>query len=295
MAAAALHVQARGIKSTRKHEFKKVNDDCLGTICDNTLAVLMGTNLTTLQRTSLEMIVSSLKINCTENQLLDAVSGWGKAFPNENTTPLRLMILNQKHRSLRCHKLHGFDSVCTANSPEIYLKIGVYVGGSGLQRSSRTIKSTNSGFLRVHIANYGRGERCITRSSLPGSDIASRRVRMCAALLIRLLEPVLDSCCNRSLHTPALSSTLGSEMVMWKIPVDCHVCLWPLITSHTHVRLGGSCVDGGEVDRLEMYNIQAIPIEDDSCLLEGEELEEEPLPALHSSPAVDDDKSQVFL
>lgn len=142
-----------------------------------------------------------------------------------------------------------------------------------LHHSVTAIKSTNSGFLRVHIANYGRGERCFTRSSLPGSDIASRRVRMCgttdlslclfppAALLIRLLEPVLDSCCNRSLHTPALSSTLGSEMVMWKIPVDCHVCLWPLITSHTHVRLGGSCVDGGEVDRLEMYNIQAIPIE----------------------------------
>lgn len=89
------NLSKKNFNASRKHEFKKVNDDCLGTICDNTLAVLMGTNLTTLQRTSLEMIVSSLKINCTENQLLDAVSGWGKAFPNENTTPLRLMILNR--------------------------------------------------------------------------------------------------------------------------------------------------------------------------------------------------------
>lgn len=137
--------------ANRKHEFKKVNDACLGTICDNPLAVLTGTNLTSLQRTSLELIVSSLKINCTENQLLDAVSDWGKAFPNENTAPLRLMILNQKHRSLRCHKLHGFDSFCTASSPEIYLKIktfrkiaiygiGVYVGGSGLQRYRAEVK-----------------------------------------------------------------------------------------------------------------------------------------------------------
>lgn len=52
---------------------------------------------------------------------------------------------------MRCHQLHGFDSVCTANSPEIYLKIktlrkiaiygiGVYVGGSGLQRYRAEVK-----------------------------------------------------------------------------------------------------------------------------------------------------------
>lgn len=51
-------------------------------------------------------------------------------------------------------------------------------------------------------------------------------------------------------------------------------------STHTHV-----------YPQTQMFNSN----EDDSCLLEGEELEEEPLPALHSSPAVDDDKSQVFL
>lgn len=135
----------------RKYEFEEVNDACLEKICDNPLALLTSNNFAFLHRTSLELIVASKKINCTEEQLLDAVSNWGKVHRNESTLSLELAVLKQKHRTLKCRKLYGFDDFSSCKSPDIYLKIktdkkiaiygiGVYVGGSGLEGFRADVK-----------------------------------------------------------------------------------------------------------------------------------------------------------
>ncbi|XP_039441266.1 uncharacterized protein LOC120422011 isoform X1 [Culex pipiens pallens] len=130
--------------ANRKHEFPIVNDCCLEIICDNPLRFLSGENLTSLLEKSLEMIVGSVKINCSEDHLLDAVSEWGKFHKTKSTYQLRHLILSQKQRSLKCKKLLNFDGYCTINNPDICLNIktdrkiaiygfGVYVGSPDLE------------------------------------------------------------------------------------------------------------------------------------------------------------------
>ncbi|XP_053683449.1 kelch-like protein 40b [Sabethes cyaneus] len=94
----------------RKHEFPFVNEKCLAIIRDNPLVCFKHEDFFTLDKKSLEMIVSSTRINCLTSHILEAIQDWAKIndLQFDDARQLAQIVEDMKHRELDCRKLYNF-------------------------------------------------------------------------------------------------------------------------------------------------------------------------------------------
>lgn len=91
----------------RQHEFPKVNELCLAFILDDPLVFFEQRTFLNLQERSVELIVQSLTINCTEVQLRKAIQEWIDA--NEPSDKVKLLP-NHPVRTMQCRRLSFYST-----------------------------------------------------------------------------------------------------------------------------------------------------------------------------------------
>ncbi|XP_019533950.1 kelch-like protein 40b isoform X1 [Aedes albopictus] len=91
----------------RFYGFQFVDEKCLRLIRTNPLFYFNHEDFSLIDRESLCLILSSKKINCTDDQLMGALDIWEKGHEEENVDELKAIVKNSK-RSYDCYKLRLF-------------------------------------------------------------------------------------------------------------------------------------------------------------------------------------------
>ncbi|XP_053698175.1 kelch-like protein 41b [Sabethes cyaneus] len=152
----------------RKHEFAVVNESCLDVIRDNPVACFQHPDFVTIEKKTLEMIASSARINCLQDQLQEAIKNWAKVnkLPPDDAFLLTQMVQDMKQRKHDCLKLHNFNQFKFAANIETNIQIKactlrpVALNGVGIFVKSRSEPPANAKIsLKVQVEHFNSSER----------------------------------------------------------------------------------------------------------------------------------------
>ncbi|XP_058836263.1 BTB/POZ domain-containing protein 6-A-like isoform X3 [Topomyia yanbarensis] len=107
----------------RLYEFSFINEKCLALITKNPLIYLHHEDFYVLDRKSLEIIFASKKINCSDDQLFQALRDWKRMNEHESVNELQSVI--KAKRSYNCSKLRFFGNMSMTEGTETYLKFSI--------------------------------------------------------------------------------------------------------------------------------------------------------------------------
>ncbi|XP_055532027.1 BTB/POZ domain-containing protein 6-B-like isoform X2 [Wyeomyia smithii] len=105
----------------RQYEFSFINEKCLALIRRNPLGFFHSDDFCGLDRKSLEIIFASRKINCTDEQLFQALREWKKCNEQESLTELQLII--SAKRSYNCSKLRFFGNMSLSEHTDLKFSV----------------------------------------------------------------------------------------------------------------------------------------------------------------------------
>ncbi|XP_055619527.1 BTB/POZ domain-containing protein 6-B-like isoform X1 [Toxorhynchites rutilus septentrionalis] len=105
----------------RLYEFSFINDRCLTLIRKNPLTYFRHEDFTSLDRKSLEIILASKKINCSDEQLFQALRDWKKNNESEYADEM-VSVMNQI-RTYNCSKLRFFGNMSMAEQTDLKFSI----------------------------------------------------------------------------------------------------------------------------------------------------------------------------
>ncbi|XP_055522400.1 BTB/POZ domain-containing protein 3-like [Wyeomyia smithii] len=151
-------------EENRKHEFAVVNKHCLAVIRDNPLACFQHNDFLALEKKSLEMITSSARINCCQEQLHKAIKNWAKddESRSEDADQLTQIISDVQHRKHDCLKFFNFNQFKFVENIFTHVRIknvygdkpvGLY--GLGIFVKSKSQPSNDAKIsLKVHVEYF---------------------------------------------------------------------------------------------------------------------------------------------
>ncbi|XP_058445506.1 BTB/POZ domain-containing protein 6-A-like isoform X1 [Malaya genurostris] len=105
----------------RLYEFSFINEKCLALIRKNPLVYFHHEDFYVLDRKSLEIIFASKKINCTDEQLFQALRDWKKINEHEYVSELQSVI--SAKRSYNCSKLRFFGNMSKTEHTDLKFSI----------------------------------------------------------------------------------------------------------------------------------------------------------------------------
>ncbi|XP_053693058.1 BTB/POZ domain-containing protein 1-like isoform X1 [Sabethes cyaneus] len=105
----------------RQYEFSFINEKCLALIRRNPLGFFHNDDFCGLDRKSLEIIFASRKINCTDEQIFQALREWKKCNEHESVSELQLVI--SAKRSYNCSKLRFFGNMSLSDHTDLKFSV----------------------------------------------------------------------------------------------------------------------------------------------------------------------------
>ncbi|XP_065075329.1 BTB/POZ domain-containing protein 3-like [Ochlerotatus camptorhynchus] len=105
----------------RLYEFSFINEKCLALIRKNPLTYFHQEDFFVLDRKSLEIIFASKRINCSDEQLFQALRDWKKLNESEYVSDLQTVI--SAKRSYNCAKLRFFGNMSMAMHTDLKFSI----------------------------------------------------------------------------------------------------------------------------------------------------------------------------
>lgn len=200
--------------ANRQHEFPKINDLCLDLVRDDPLTSFEQRTFLNIQERSLELIIQSPTINCTEAQLRSAIQKWidandpsdqGKLLPDPST------------RAMQCRRLsfYGNFGYTTGMKTEVKFTlgqsanlygVGIFIGASNWKVDSDAVNVT----VDIETSTMARREV----ESFP----AEADLRVCELVFGKVKIPASTPC---TLTVTMKSQGLNIFYLDCMKPVDC--------------------------------------------------------------------------